>query len=77
LKINSPGGSPIQSHLIAKYIRNQSEKHQVPLFCFVEDKAASGGYLVGSARALELGLVDGIYTVMEDKGAELIGDTKF
>ena len=158
--------------------RNQSEKHQVPVFCFVEDKAASGGYLVacsadlifaskfsmvgsigvvmtsfsclglmdmlgieskvytagprkvgmnpltrtteeeemdlrnllsethvefinyvkerrlekikeednddlfsgavfGSARALELGLVDGIYTVMEDKVAELIGDTKF
>jgi signal peptide peptidase SppA len=178
LKINSPGGSPVQSHLIAEYIRNQSEKHQVPVFCFVEDKTASGGYLVacsadlifasrfsmvgsigvvmtsfsyvglmdmlgieskvytagprkagvnpltrtteeeemdlrnllsethmefinyvkerrlekikeednddlfsgavfGSARALELGLVDGIYTVMEDKVAELIGETKF
>jgi signal peptide peptidase SppA len=178
LKINSTRGSPVQSHLIAEYIRNQSEKHQVPVFCFVEDRAASGGYLVacsadlsfaskfsmvdsigvvmtsfsclglmdmlgieskvytagpmkvgmnpltrtteeeemdlrnflsethvefinyvkerrlekikeednddlfsgavyGSARTLELGLVDGIYTVMEEKVAELIGDTKF
>ena len=35
------------------------------------------GAVFGSARALELGLVDGIYTVMEDKVAELIGETKF
>ena len=35
------------------------------------------GAVFGSARALELGLVDGIYTGMEDKVAELIGDTKF
>jgi ClpP class serine protease len=35
------------------------------------------GAVFGSARALELGLVNGIYTVMEDKVAELIGDTKF
>jgi ClpP class serine protease len=34
------------------------------------------GAVFGSARALELGLVDGIYAVMEDKVAEL-GDTKF
>ena len=32
--------------------RNQSEKHQVPVFCFVEDKAASGGYLVACSADL-------------------------
>jgi len=52
LKINSPGGSPVQSHLIAEYIRSKKEKYQVPVFCFVEDKAASGGYLVACAASL-------------------------
>ena len=52
LKINSPGGSPVQSHLIAEYIRSKAELYQVPVYCFVEDKAASGGYLVACAASI-------------------------
>jgi len=49
LRINSPGGSPVQSHLIAEYIRIKAAVYQVPVYCFVEDMAASGGYLVACA----------------------------
>ena len=52
LKINSPVGSPVQSYLIAEYIRSKEEEYQVPVFCFVEDKAASGGYLVACAATM-------------------------
>ncbi|PJJ80626.1 serine protease SohB [Brevirhabdus pacifica] len=44
LVINSPGGSPAQSSLIAARIRRLSEEHDVPVHAFVEDVAASGGY---------------------------------
>jgi signal peptide peptidase SppA len=44
LCINSPGGSPVQSELIATRIRSLSEKKNVPVYSFVEDLAASGGY---------------------------------
>ena len=42
--INSPGGSPVQSSLIAQKIREISDKKKVKCYCFVEDVAASGGY---------------------------------
>jgi signal peptide peptidase SppA len=44
LTINSPGGSPVQSALIAKRIRALAEEHDVAVFAFCEDVAASGGY---------------------------------
>lgn len=44
LSINSPGGSPVQSALIAKRIGALSAEHEVPVFAFAEDVAASGGY---------------------------------
>lgn len=44
LAINSPGGSPVQSELIYKYIRKQATDKNVPVYSFVEDVAASGGY---------------------------------
>lgn len=44
LAINSPGGSPVQSSLIAARIRRLADKHEVPVHAFVEDVAASGGY---------------------------------
>ena len=44
LQINSPGGSPGQSEMIARYIKALSETHNIPVFSFVEDVAASGGY---------------------------------
>ena len=44
--INSPGGSPVQSHLIYKLIREQAKKHKKKEIVFAEDVAASGGYLI-------------------------------
>lgn len=44
LQINCPGGSPVQSSLIAARIRRLSEEKEVPVIAFVEDVAASGGY---------------------------------
>ncbi|MFB2530564.1 S49 family peptidase [Paracoccus sp. p3-h83] len=47
--INSPGGSPVQSSLIAARIRRLADKHDVPVHVFVEDMAASGGYWLACA----------------------------
>ncbi|HEY8577832.1 MAG TPA: S49 family peptidase [Devosia sp.] len=47
--INSPGGSPVQSRLIAKRIRDLAEEHGKPVLVFVEDAAASGGYFIAVA----------------------------
>ncbi len=44
LSINSPGGAPVQAELIAKYIIDKSVEKKIPLYSFVEDIAASGGY---------------------------------
>ncbi|NMM44372.1 S49 family peptidase [Rhodospirillaceae bacterium KN72] len=49
LEINSPGGSPVQSDLIATRIRALSEEKGVPVFAFCEDAAASGGYWLACA----------------------------
>lgn len=49
LVINSPGGSPVQSSLIATRIRRLSEEKKVPVHAFVEDVAASGGYWIACA----------------------------
>ncbi|AGT10080.1 S49 family peptidase [Paracoccus aminophilus] len=49
LAINSPGGSPVQSSLIAARIRRLSEETRVPVYAFVEDMAASGGYWLACA----------------------------
>lgn len=44
LIINSPGGSPTQSSLIASRIKNLSKENNIPVIAFCEDVAASGGY---------------------------------
>lgn len=49
LVINSPGGSPVQSSLIASRIRRLADEKNVPVYAFVEDVAASGGYWLASA----------------------------
>ena len=49
ISINSPGGSPVQSHLIYSYIRQLAEKNKVKVIIFAEDVAASGGYLISCA----------------------------
>ncbi|WP_027315217.1 S49 family peptidase [Microvirga flocculans] len=49
LVINSPGGSAAQSHLIYRRIRSLSEEKKIPVIAFVEDAAASGGYMIACA----------------------------
>src|SRR6056297_1638125 len=49
LEINSPGGSPVQSSLIAARIRRLADEKEVPVHAFVEDVAASGGYWLAAA----------------------------
>ncbi|MCK6407373.1 MAG: S49 family peptidase [Rhodocyclaceae bacterium] len=50
LRINSPGGSPVQSGIIYDEIRRLRAKHpQIPLHAVVEDMCASGGYYVAAA----------------------------
>jgi signal peptide peptidase SppA len=49
LAINSPGGSPVQSALVAGRIRQLAEERGVPVFAFAEDVAASGGYWLACA----------------------------
>jgi signal peptide peptidase SppA len=49
LLINSPGGSPVQSHLIYQRIRSLAAEKKLPVIAFAEDVAASGGYMVACA----------------------------
>ncbi|MDZ7711119.1 MAG: S49 family peptidase [Roseovarius sp.] len=49
LEINSPGGSPVQSSLIAARIRRLADDKNLPVHAFVEDVAASGGYWLAAA----------------------------
>src|SRR5271155_2523401 len=49
LAINSPGGSPVQSALLYRRIRQLAEEKGVPVFAFAEDVAASGGYWLALA----------------------------
>ncbi|MBY0382740.1 MAG: S49 family peptidase [Xanthobacteraceae bacterium] len=47
--INSPGGSPVQSRQIYSRIRQLADAKKVPVLVFVEDVAASGGYMIACA----------------------------
>src|SRR5215510_9327211 len=49
LIINSPGGSPSQSHLIFRRIRQLADEKELPVLAFVEDVGASGGYMLACA----------------------------
>ncbi len=49
LSVNSPGGSPVQSALVAKRIRARADERGVPVLAFAEDVAASGGYWLACA----------------------------
>ena len=50
LRINSPGGTPVQASLIYEEIRRLRKKHpKIPLYVVVGDMCASGGYYVASA----------------------------
>src|SRR5881227_949699 len=49
LLINSPGGSAVQSHLVFQRIRQLTAEKKLPVLAFVEDVAASGGYMIACA----------------------------
>src|SRR3954452_15661492 len=49
ISINSPGGAAAQSHLIHRRIRALAEEKKIPVIAFVEDVAASGGYMIACA----------------------------
>src|SRR5579871_485583 len=49
LSINSPGGSPVQSHLIFRRIRELAAEYKRHVIGFVEDAGASGGYMIACA----------------------------
>jgi serine protease SohB len=49
LIINSPGGSPAQSHLIFRRIRQLAAEKNLPVIAFIEDVGASGGYMLACA----------------------------
>ena len=78
LEINSPGGSPVQSSLIAARIRRLAEDKGIPVYAFVEDVAASGGYWLacaGDEIYVDLGSIIGsIGVISANFGAhELLG----
>lgn len=62
LSVNSPGGSPVQSALIAGRIRAMAVEKEIPVYAFCEDVAASGGYWLACAA-------DEIYA----NGASIVG----
>lgn len=47
--LNSPGGSPVQSHLIYQRIRQLAAEKKLPVLVFIEDVGASGGYMIACA----------------------------
>lgn len=47
--VNSPGGSPVQSRLIYRRIRDLAAEHHKKVYVFAEDVAASGGYMIALA----------------------------
>lgn len=49
IAINSPGGSPVQSALVAGRIRRLADEKGIPVIAAVEDAAASGGYWIACA----------------------------
>ncbi len=49
LIVNSPGGSPVQSHLVYRRVRQLAEEKKLPVIVFVEDVGASGGYMIACA----------------------------
>ena len=73
LLINSPGGSPVQSALIANRIRELSKDNEIPVYCFIEDLAASGGYWLSCAGdkiyAMESSIIGSIGVISAGFGA--------
>jgi len=73
LDINSPGGSPTQSELIAQEIRRLSKEKNIPVIAFTQDLAASGGYWIACAAdeiyAAKNSMIGSIGVVSSNYGA--------
>ncbi len=73
LVVNSPGGSPVQSALISNRIRELSKEKDLPVFCFIEDLAASGGYWLACSAdniyAMESSIIGSIGVISSGFGA--------
>ncbi|RKT32439.1 serine protease SohB [Roseovarius halotolerans] len=76
LLINSPGGSPVQSSLIASRIRRLADEKNIPVHAFVEDVAASGGYWLATAAESiwvdEASIVGSIGVISSSFGAPVL-----
>lgn len=76
LVLNSPGGSPVQSALIAARIRRLADEKDLPVHAFVEDVAASGGYWLATAAdhiwADENSIVGSIGVISAGFGAQVL-----
>jgi signal peptide peptidase SppA len=74
LVINSPGGAPAQCSLITSQIRKLADEKEIPVFAFVEDVAASGGYWLacaaGEIYAQETSIVGSIGVISAGFGLE-------
>lgn len=74
LVINSPGGAPAQCSIISSAIQKLSEEKDIPVYAFIEDVAASGGYwLACTAReiyAQETSIVGSIGVISSGFGFE-------
>ncbi len=73
--VNSPGGMPVQSEIIAAKLKDFSAKHNLKLFTFARDVAASGGYMVLSTgdhvvadRSSIVGNIGVVFQKMKLKG---------
>ncbi len=73
LLVNSPGGSPVQSALIANRVRDLAREKEIPVYCFIEDLAASGGYWLSCAAdkiyAMESSIIGSIGVITAGFGA--------
>lgn len=74
LRVNSPGGSPVQSGIVYDEIRRQRGLHpDIPIYAVVEDLCASGGYYIASAADKiyvdKASIVGSIGVVMDGWGA--------
>ena len=76
LKINCPGGSPVQCELISTYIKNRMEATKTPVIAFVEEMAASGGYWIACSGskiyAARSSIVGSIGVIMQSMGFDKI-----
>lgn len=74
LVINSPGGAPAQCSLITNKITRLSEEKEIPVFAFIEDVVASGGYWIACAAeeiyAQESSIVGSIGVISQGFGFE-------